>query len=1028
MKTLNNKIFESLILIPLVSLIVLLTYYTYVGYQEYTNFKNSKDQLVYLDELNNLLLNIDEERGLSALYMGDNDDLDSFEQLKSQQKIVDESIESLKAKSYFEESKYLLKNLEELDELRGKIKLLDIEFDDFFFGKYVKKFSNSIIEEMNKFKSKLEIEDNNNQFYSYIKFLKLDKAIKLEALKSNKDILNVYMELVDIRENSSQERDFISFKVSQFTPLSDKNFKTWDEYINKDYIPTFDNLTNKDFASSLKNIFDKNIYYDSVNKLRTQIIFDSVNNNLRASQSDVWHKTVTNKMLDIARGEHMISSSINKIFTDNISKKTKELYFLLVLIFVLIVITLVLHHIFSSHRKDDKEFKDAIEDISLNLNNEQREELNKIIQKQEKVKIYNFMANTIADANRAKDLFLANMSHEIRTPLNGIVGFTQLLRNTNLTEEQSEFVSIIDHSSENLLVIVNDILDLAKIQENKVELEEIEFDPFDIFESAIESYSAKANEKNINLQIFVDPSLTMTLKGDPTKLTQVLVNLISNAIKFTPDHGSINVKIEKVDARDGFATIRVSVRDTGIGVSEEQKKNIFKAFSQEDISTNRKFGGTGLGLTISTKIIHAMGGELDIKSKQGECSEFFFSIELEEVSQIDIKNDSHNIGFYMEYEDDSSRDEEQSIKAYIEAMGSNFIRYSSLDDVFEHKQEDKLDIVFLYGIDINRLKAYEKNDLKIVYISKHNAFRRESDREALSLVDFTIYKPIGFTKIRRAISTIEDQREIHKEVSGDKKDIIKVEHDDSETFTFKDISILVAEDNRINQKLIEHALSNLNIDVTLADNGKIALELRKKNSYDLIFMDIQMPVMSGVDATHAILKYEEENNLTHVPIVALTANNLKGDRDRFISEGMDDFLPKPIELNTMHGILKRYFSENIMYDSEHADIILYREMDINRKIFKALLQNMGYSVDVVASRHMYLEKIKKIKYIYSFVDAPLIEENPEISKLLRKKHIKNIIFVDKPLREEVGLNIDDCDFIIPNIADKALLEYYIEKI
>ena len=421
-----------------------------------------------------------------------------------------------------------------------------------------------------------------------------------------------------------------------------------------------------------------------------------------------------------------------------------------------------------------------------------------------------------------------------------------------------------------------------------------------------------------------------------------------------------------------------------------------------------------------------MGGTLDIDSVQGEYSEFFFSINLAEVSHIDVEQNNYNIGFYATSEN-SNAGEEYYIQKYIEATGSNFVRYDSLSDIFEYDQNNKLDIIFLYGVDLNKLRNYDRHDVKIVYISRHNTLRRESDKNALLSVDFTMYRPIGFSKIIRAISIISEQNEKQIGVEN-KKDFLEVKHDENESFTFRDISILVAEDNKINQKLIEHALANLNISVTLADNGEIALNLRKENSYDLVFMDIQMPVMGGVDATHAILKYEEENNLKHIPIVALTANNLKGDRERFISEGMDDFLPKPIELSTMHGILKRYFPERVVYDSEHADIILYREMDIDRKLFDALLKNMGYSVDVVTSKDLYLKNIKKIKYIFSFVDASLIEENPEISKLLRKKHIKNIIFVDKPLRDEVGLDIDYCDFIIPNIADKVLLEYYIGKI
>ena len=1023
MKIFNNKFLESILLIPLSVLVLFLSYYAYVGYDEYKGFAESKKQLAYLEDLNDLLLKIDVERGLSAIYLGDQGDQNSFNKLKKQQELVDHAIAALKSDTGVKGSRYLFKNLEELDEVRSKVKLQNIEFNEFFFGKYAEKFSYPVIEEMTRIKTKLESRQENNQFYHYAKLLKLDKFVKLEELKSNKEILDAYLELVKIRENAAIERGFISYKVSGFIPLSNKDFENWDRLIAKDYIPQFDMIKERSFAQRLSNIFNNNIYFSKVNDARTEIIFDSVKNALRNSDNSKWFATQTEKISEISRGENLISSSVSQILGDNISKKEKQLYFLLFLIIALLLLIYILHAIFQSYRMDARQFKEAIEDISLNLNDEQREELNRIIEKQEKVKIYNFMANTIADANRTKDLFLANMSHEIRTPLNGIVGFTQLLRNTHLTEEQAEFVNIIDNSSENLLVIVNDILDLAKIQENKVELEEIEFDPFEIFESAIESYAARADEKNINLLLFVDPRITHTLKGDPTKISQILVNLISNAIKFTPEDGVIEVRVEVIDSENGISHIKFSVKDSGIGVSDEQKENIFKAFSQEDISTNRKFGGTGLGLTISSKLIQAMGGKLDIDSVKGEGATFFFTLDLPESYLIPIEKNDYKIGFYIDAEsgDKTATREKENIRHYIEATGAKFIEYHSMDEVFGLDDMFRPDILFVDQIKVQELKDYPKREMRIVYISRHNTLRREEDKTSLSFADQVIFKPVSLRKVVRsitAITAINEQR-VEEEVFVAKE---------RESYTFNNLTILVAEDNVINQKLIEHALSKLHINVEIAENGKIALEMRQKHAYDLIFMDVQMPVMGGVEATHAILDYEKINKVPHIPIVALTANTLKGDRERLMDEGMDEFLPKPIELQVMMELLKKYFPDRVNHTREQADIILYRKRELERKLFAALLESLGYTVDAAADEESYKKKVESSDYLYSFADASLLIGHDDITLLLRKKQIKNIIFVDAPLGSKSSLHVDNYDLIIPGIADKALLEFYLKKL
>ena len=270
------------------------------------------------------------------------------------------------------------------------------------------------------------------------------------------------------------------------------------------------------------------------------------------------------------------------------------------------------------------------------------------------------------------------MSHEIRTPLNGIVGFTQLLKATETTQEQEEFISIIENSSDNLLAIVNDILDLSKIKANKIELENILFDPMEKFESSVETYAARAAEKDIEFGLFIDPRIPSFIKGDPTKISQIVVNLISNAIKFTKAGGRVDVNIEKLAESDQDVTVKFSVSDSGIGISKEQKSKIFEEFSQADVSTSRKFGGTGLGLAISSKLVSFMGGKLEIESEEGKGSTFFFIIkfdkskESKEREHPDMKDII--VGFVLPNRD-IEHEINQNLKSYISYVGAEFKSY-----------------------------------------------------------------------------------------------------------------------------------------------------------------------------------------------------------------------------------------------------------------------------------------------------------------------------------------------------------------
>jgi len=1015
MKTLQKKRMDIGILVILLFLSLAILYYTTMQYSRYLDLSKSRVNMTVSEELNDFLQHIDEERRVSSLFILKSSDDTVASKLNNARQVVDMDFEKLQKNEGGVLPKEFFDKFATLNAVRNKISKKEISFDELFVQRYTQDFSFTIIEEINTIIKSLEIQHGNGGFYNSMKALNLDKYIAIKSVHSDSTILDLYLELMLTEENVEMERGFISFLLLKNTPLSDKNLVTWNSLINKDYIPKLSKLSDNNLFSKLKTLLDEELYFGSIDEQRSNIIIASINDRLSTINKDAWNNTAKQRISKMTKSINLLSTDIKNTIIENISQVQKELYVLASILVVLFLIIIAQYFRFRSSRKDELGFRGAIESMRLNLNTSQQKELNHIIKKQDKVKIYNFMADTIAEANRSKDLFLANMSHEIRTPLNGILGFTQLLKNTKVTGEQLEFIKIIDNSSNNLLVIVNDILDLAKIQEQTVKLESIEFDPFDIFETAIESYGAKADEKNINLQLFVDPNINTTLKGDPTKLTQVVVNLISNAIKFTPEEGVIDVRVEKISSQDGYSDIRFTVKDTGIGVSEEQKKSIFKAFSQEDISTSRQYGGTGLGLTISKKFINAMGGELDIDSVKGEGSTFFFELHLPEVSPIEVDQNSHHIGFCMPHSPKYIK-ERENIKKYIEYTGAKYTEYLSVDEVLKSDHMQDLTLLFVHSIDMEEIRKIPKSDMKIIHISKLDNFQG-SNHQLLSRVDSVIYKPINFSKIKRAMDT-----------GSQLKSTTTASGDIAQFLAFDNLSILIAEDNLINQKLMEHTLSNLKIEPTIVENGKEALEQRKNHNYDLILMDVQMPVMDGIEATHKILEYEEQNNLPHTPIVALTANNLKGDKERLMAEGMDEFLAKPIELKKIKSIFKEYFPEKISASESHIDIILCKNQKTDNKLFKALFESMGYSVHTAHDFNDYRDKIDNTKYDYSFADSFLFDEEPMLKNILQKKNIKNILFVNG-FRDSKTINyLHDYDNIIPGIAEKSLIEYYMQKI
>ena len=524
--------------------------------------------------------------------------------------------------------------------------------------------------------------------------------------------------------------------------------------------------------------------------------------------------------------------------------------------------------------------------------------------------------DTAQEASKAKSIFLANMSHEIRTPLNGVLGFTELLKESGLREEQHEFVEIIEKSSQNLLEIINYILDLSKIESNKLEMENIAFNPIEEFESAVEVCAVRASEKNIHLGCFIDPRLEHNLKGDPAKIKEVVINLLSNAIKFTDNFGSINVDIRKLDStQSGICKVRFEIQDNGIGIASEQKSKIFDAFTQADTSITRKYGGTGLGLTISKKILELIGSELNLHSELTKGTTFYFTIDFEELyaTKESLQGSFKNIYAFILKPSHHEKKQEKYFLQYLDFFG---VRYSFFKNIHELENLQKKAHANLLFVDYDytkeeSLSVYDQLGEKLIVLTKAS-FIKKIDSLHLNIFK-TLYEPLNSSKIKQLLQNAQMQSLKTAKVQNQNKQKIL-----TQTTKFH-AEILVAEDNLINQKLIQRTLEDLGVNVTFASNGLEAFQKRKDGNFDLIFMDIQMPLLDGIEATKEILKYEADYQKVHVPIIALTANALKGDRERFLSAGLDEYITKPLIRKEIILLLNYFLFEHKLYLKEQKD-------------------------------------------------------------------------------------------------------------
>ena len=679
-----------------------------------------------------------------------------------------------------------------------------------------------------------------------------------------------------------------------------------------------------------------------------------------------------------------------------------------------------------------------LEDLKSYSYEDKLEEFQNMIEDKNKAEIYALMSdmiheleeskNTADEANKTKSLFLANMSHEIRTPLNGIVGFTKFLKSTNLDNEQEEFVHIIRKSSEDLLSIINDILDISKIENGYVELEEVFFNPMEEFENVIETYATNAAKKDIDFTLWIDPSFSsLLLKSDPVKIKQVLINLISNAVKFTDDKGTIDVVIENVSIQNkDDITVRFKVKDTGIGISEDQKDKVFEAFTQADSSTSRKYGGTGLGLTISSGLVDSLGGSLNLNSTLGEGSEFHFTLSMQSKEiKRDNKRTAMKIAIYAPL-DVQAKDSDKYLEKYLLSYKHlSLVRFKTFEECMEASSE-LFDVLYIHYDKINsdelhKIVSYHQAQSSIVLVAKLN--KRNDVQEFKDKFSHVLYEPITFSKVEKSFKYLKHKSQ--KTLSASKN--FKTDYR-----KFSNLHSLVVEDNPINQKMIQHTLKNIGITSDCANNGQEGLDMYKLDKeYDVIFMDIQMPIMNGIEATHEIIKYEESNNLSHTPIIAVTANALKGDREKFMAEGMDEYVSKPINLDRFIAALEKFFPiENIeskVPSNNTKDILLYKETTMEAKIVSAILNKLDYSVDVVEN----IDELKRVMDIESYKCILLDRVRSDtthksLTEYLKSTDIPRLLFTDKKSTITPS-DKENYTFITDKLADYISIKEKVDK-
>ena len=723
-----------------------------------------------------------------------------------------------------------------------------------------------------------------------------------------KESIRLYGEISDISYATESEKALVAYYLSLKKTIPAKNLIYWGNVVSASEIPEM----NKDHIFSLYAKLEK-IWQDQ--KLQSTLrSIEDIRMDIMSHASSGNYKSDVAQWVDLVNKKQKVLNSVevlllNDIF-NGVDKRIQKEFWVSLLSLVSFLLSILAFFILIRYYRNTNAQKGLLDDLASKVRD--ISENNQTAVEEESIEdpklAYDYVLSNYrelhdkekkaSEENKIKNNFIANTFYEIRTPLNGILGYIKLLKETSLNIEQSDFVSIIENNSENLNKLVSKATTQHTIIDKKLEIQNSTFNLIKKMESIVETFAIKADRKDIVLGAFIDPVLPEKVIGDATRLSQVLTNLINNALESASAYGTVDLFVEKMHTDSNSTTIKFLVKDSGIGFDPEELVSIFAAFNEPN--SRKIISGIDIqNLGISDRIIKRMGGKLEIESKKGEGTIFFFTLTLEKSNKTVQEN------IYPDFKDlrvglalpsrEVDRQIDKNLEFYVTYLGGVFKIYYH-DELFGSEEEIELPDVMLvyhnYARLEGELEAFSNLGCKIALITTGTLRSRiDSDKYYFSNI---VYSPITMSKIVRILAKSKlEQTRIAQEADQNSKE-------------FENIHALVVEDNVISQKLIKNDLEKFGLKVTVASNGQEAFEMRRENDFDIIFMDIDMPVMDGIETTRKILYYEGINQFKHVPIIALAVNVVDDEQEKYKKIGMDDTITKPFDLGKVERVIQKY--------------------------------------------------------------------------------------------------------------------------